>query len=457
MKKLTLFIAALLSAAAFTACDKKGEQPENSEFTLCVEAAKAFQTRALELNGKALKSVWASTDVVVVCKGTTAIGELKPQTTGSATTVLKGSITASGLSAGTELLLITPDNNWSYGLQEGDLDQISELYDYATAVVKVTSVSGSTVNTDAAAFENQQAIVKFTITDDKGQSLPVADLRISAAGEKLVKNFKVSGGSYQAVTGDLIIEPLTPKDVYYVALRNDLGAADTYTLTATSGANVYTCTKEGVLFENGKYYAGTVAMKGVEDVYTVAGAPESVFGSYWDATDNNNNMVKQPDGTYLKTYDVKTAGDIAFKVVKDHDWAQAWPTGNYKATVGVGELKISFNPANKTVTATFADPPSVIDRTYTVAGTPASVFGKEWDPSYAANDMVKQPDGNYAKTYSNVPAGTYLKFKVAVDHSWTVSYGQGGGDADVEYTTSKACNLTIKYDVTTNYVTAEEN
>ncbi len=60
--------------------------------------------------------------------------------------------------------------------------------------------------------------------------------------------------------GDLTVTPASATNEMTVALRNENGSADTYTLTATVGGATYNYTKSGVTFENGKYYAITVKM-----------------------------------------------------------------------------------------------------------------------------------------------------------------------------------------------------
>jgi hypothetical protein len=88
-----------------------------------------------------------------------------------------------------------------------------------------------------------------------------------------------------------------------------------------------------------------------EMVYTVAGV-ESVFGSNWDPTDNNNNMVKGEDGIYhLTKSGVALTGNFEFKVVGDHSWSTyEWPIGegnNYVVNVaeeGIYTIDITFNP-----------------------------------------------------------------------------------------------------------------
>ncbi len=88
----------------------------------------------------------------------------------------------------------------------------------------------------------------------------------------------------------------------------------------------------------------------VEHVYTVAGT-ENLFGSYWDATDEANNMVKGEDGIYTWTKNgVEFAAEevVEFKVVQDHAWTYAWPSNNwwYQATeAGTYNVVITFDPA----------------------------------------------------------------------------------------------------------------
>ena len=67
--------------------------------------------------------------------------------------------------------------------------------------------------------------------------------------------------------------------------------------------------------------------------------------------------------------------------------------------------------------------PQLMAQTYTVAGTPASILGTEWDPSNTSNDMQRMGTTTYyylAKT-ANVNSGNY-QFKVTLNHSWGTSY-----------------------------------
>ena len=60
--------------------------------------------------------------------------------------------------------------------------------------------------------------------------------------------------------GNVNVTPASATNELTIALNNQSGAPDTYTLTAIDGSYKYTFTKSGVTFERGKYYAITVKM-----------------------------------------------------------------------------------------------------------------------------------------------------------------------------------------------------
>ena len=459
MKTSRLFIAALCAAAGITACNSVTEQPEITEYTLTVEASMPAATKGLALSGSTLNAVWASGDQVIVLDGDTQVGTLTPQSTGSATASLKGTITGS-VSVGKSLVLQTPRKAWMYNApdQDGTLATVAKNFAYARAGITVTAVDGSSISAGPATFENQQAIVKFTLKDDKGTTLYADELKIEAASNKLVKAIGAST-SY----GPIMLETEDELESLFVPIRNESGAADTYTLTATVGKNTYICQKSGVLFENGKYYSVTATMTSPTANYCIAGTPQAIFGGSKDWDEKNTDyMTKQADGTYVKSYTVSKTTDIAFKVVQDNNWDTAWPQGgNYTATVGAGTLKIIFDPSTTTITAEFADP-GVVTKTYTIAGDSEgdnagtdAVFGTAWDPSVTANDMTLVSGTLYSKTYNNVAGGTKLAFKVCENHAWTISYGQAGGN--FEYTVKATKNVTISFDSSSKAITVTEN
>ena len=65
---------------------------------------------------------------------------------------------------------------------------------------------------------------------------------------------------YGTAYGDLTVTPASATNEFFVALRNENGSADTYTVSANVGEKKYAFSKSGVTFQNGKYYEITVKM-----------------------------------------------------------------------------------------------------------------------------------------------------------------------------------------------------
>ena len=197
----TKMLAALLMAgAAFTACSEKeeivAEQPDVVKtYKMVVDASIGddAKTRALYFDGSSLKAKWASTDKVNVFPAsstTTLLGTLAAAGSDDAHTTLSGDLTTPP-AVDNNVNLLFPRATWDYtgqkGILNGDENSIEKKYDYALASVKVTAVSGNAITTNAANFQNQQAIVKFTLKDKTTEAAIDANkLTISAASNKLV-------------------------------------------------------------------------------------------------------------------------------------------------------------------------------------------------------------------------------------------------------------------------------
>lgn len=109
------------------------------------------------------------------------------------------------------------------------------------------------------------------------------------------------------------------------------------------------------------------------------------------------------------------------------------------------EENVTIVPAKKALIVEKVAPQPVV-HTYTVAGTPASIFGAEWNTELEANDMtLNEETGRYEWTSAQVTldAGANVQFKVAEDHAWTVSYGLNGGADNVSLTAEKAGTYTL--------------
>ena len=192
-----------------------------------------------------------------------------------------------------------------------------------------------------------------------------------------------------------------------------------------------------------------------DPVYTVAGAPAALFGTEWAPALVENEMTKGNDGIYTWTKNnvELTAGNVEFKVVLGHEWGTEYPSSNYVATIPADDtynVTITFNPANQEITfnATAVVP---VEDFYTVAGSPASIFGAEWNPAFAANNMTLT-NGLYTWTKDSVELtnGTKIEFKVVKNANWSTSWPQD----NVEYTVAEdgTYDMTITYNPETNEV-----
>lgn len=199
--------------------------------------------KALGLDGNTLTASWAAGEQVTVrnvTKNADLTGYLEAESNGVQTTIsgdLTGTINAGDI---LDLKFLSPD----YTTQEGTLEYIEDHCDYAVATVHVASVTYGSITLDEgiADFQNQQAIVKFTLKNEaKDADLAASDLVV-----------EVDNRSYN-------IHPASATSELFVALP---GFSDkTIKLTATVGTETYTFTSpSGKTFENGKYYTITVGM-----------------------------------------------------------------------------------------------------------------------------------------------------------------------------------------------------
>ena len=248
----------LVAVVATTACSSgdddavPGGSPAGSNvYTLTVEATKGNDdatTRALSLSddGKTLNATWTAGDEVEVGvwdaknKTFTKYGTLTAQGSGISTT-FTGMVENIPSVIGLNLRLRYLSND--YSSQTGTLDYIASHCDYATADVKMTDISGSEISTTAATFQNQQAVIKFTVKDFDGSTLNPSAFTVSD-GTSTVTLTDIPDATYNT-NGD---------GVLYVAFPAT-GSSATITLTATIDSRDYKYTKSGVTLENGKYYA----------------------------------------------------------------------------------------------------------------------------------------------------------------------------------------------------------
>lgn len=186
---------------------------------------------------------------------------------------------------------------------------------------------------------------------------------------------------------------------------------------------------------------------GDDVVYNVAGEPETVFGSTWNTYANKMTLE---EGIYKleKTELLLAAGDIKFKVVKNHDWATSWPSSNYVLNVaedGIYTVTISYNPEGNVVNATATKTGEAVVRP--VVKMHGNFFGEEWEDSKAFAEATDKKSASLTLTLAK---GSY-KFGMKFDGSWTsngVAFTRANPSAQV---VTGEGDLTLAADVAGDY------
>ena len=276
MIKNIYFSLLLIAGLMLTACSSDDNSVEQAPkiYYMTVDATKGVNEaaspayrRALNLSGSTLSASWATTEHVYVqgtlsSDGVTKFwfeGSIQPQTAGT-TTRLNGAIS---LPAGWQYSSIdeaigTPycvnlqfprSGDLDYTGQTGTLAGIAANYDYARAEnVSVDIAADKVVGINKVPFVNQQAIVKFTLSDGTNALNPTALTIDNGLGDDYPLTLTIPASTYTT----------NGNGVLYVALPEFSG--ETVTLTATCSSGTYTYTKSYATFDNGKYYEISVKM-----------------------------------------------------------------------------------------------------------------------------------------------------------------------------------------------------
>ena len=189
--------------------------------------------------------------------------------------------------------------------------------------------------------------------------------------------------------------------------------------------------------------------------YIIAGDSAAMFGTTWDPANTANQMTKNADGIYSKTYENVVMGTYSFKVT-DGTWTNSWggsgKDGNYEFTVEEeSNVTITFNETTKAIAVTMeaiGTDPSDPNAVYYVAGDEA-LCGVNWSEDDSNNRMEwNRQTVRYEKAYTNVAAGTY-NLKVT-DGTWDHSWGDNGNN--YTFVVSATCDVTVSFDPDTKTV-----
>lgn len=281
MKTIKTLCVLLLTGAFITGCSND-DNTENTPkairtYTLSVNATKGddvANTRALTLEGYTLNATWAVGEYVYV-RGTLGSskkfwfkGSIQPESAGKNTrlngeitvpddwkyTTIQDAIDNHVIGYPLTLDLRFPRQELDYSGQIGTLADIAAKYDYAMATGVQFTVDGNHIEgIDDVTFENQQAIVKFTLRDkaDGTTLLSPTALTIEYGEEEYVKSVSLTSIPADTYTTN-------GAGVLFVAIPG-FESRD-ITLTATVDGNTYTYSKSGVTFDDGKYYDIRVKM-----------------------------------------------------------------------------------------------------------------------------------------------------------------------------------------------------
>lgn len=196
------------------------------------------------------------------------------------------------------------------------------------------------------------------------------------------------------------------------------------------------------------------------DMYIVGSAP---FGDWH--TNVGELMTDNGDNTYTWQGEIKGTIWFVFAsglTANDGEWDQFnnefryGPTTGSDQTVTVGEYVATQLQGNGNGAYKFGassdgseyiitidmdnmefwiegETPDPGFKTFTVAGTPAAVFGTEWDPSNVDNDMTLNEDGKWVlDKYSCELQEGNVSFKVVANHDWGNAWPASNYDYYIE-------------------------
>ena len=172
-----------------------------------------------------------------------------------------------------------------------------------------------------------------------------------------------------------------------------------------------------------------------ETKFVVAGSPADIFGTNWDATNEDNLMTPNGDGSYSKTYTAdKAYGSVQLKAVETNtnSWYGDENGDNVTFNItGPGDFTVTATPDGNggyVVTVTGDNVQEITEFNYDTVfavgnGEGTWLNGAAWAPDYAANEMTEVSDGIWEIEFTNVPDGFERQIKFAIDGAWTHNFG----------------------------------
>lgn len=174
---------------------------------------------------------------------------------------------------------------------------------------------------------------RFEVSENQGDSvMQIEEIRL----------FHLTGSKEY---GDLTITPASATSELFVAIRNENGMADTYTLIARVGGTICFFNKPSVTFTNGQYYEITVKMTEAEYVnlgltsgtkwakYNIGATKPEEYGNHyaWGETETKNvfnwDNYTHGSGSFSKYNDVDNKNVLDPEDdAATHNWGINWRT-----------------------------------------------------------------------------------------------------------------------------------
>ena len=179
----------------------------------------------------------------------------------------------------------------------------------------------------------------------------------------------------------------------------------------------------------------------------------------WAPDCDQAQLSRNPnDDIWSKTIDGIPAGSYAYKIAIDKKWDENYgvggaPNGGNIPYIKTGDGPVTFFYDHRTKNIQNTAQGDLV----VAVGSFQSEQGcsADWAPD-CLRAWLGDPDGDkvYTWTGTGIPKGDY-EFKIALNRSWDVSYGEGGGSANIKLSVP-ADGLTVqfRYDSTTHVPTA---
>ncbi len=383
-KAIFLFAALLMAGSLFVSCsdnlqpelekEDNGSPLPSDTYTFSVVAKKGVDTKALAFQGENIVATWEEGETVTVYNVTQGVelqGTLSPRAEdyGKASAILTGTVEGP-VNTGNELKLkfLAPD----YSGQDGTLAYISAHCDYAEATVTVThdETSHTISSTNAADFENKQAIVKFTLKDKENAVINPTALAVNFSTGIVV----LTGIPATTYT-------VNNAGVLYVAIP--AFSSQTVTINALANGNYYTLMQSGASITNGKLNPITITMTKVPE-----GALPSEFS------------ISKTEKTRFAKGNLQYSTSTSKYTFADNQWSfLSYADGNF-STTGQRDL-FSWGTGNNPMSMTIAELNSFYDWGWYVGENWATLSQSQWKHVCGRNEGSKyglgQIDDNEAE------------------------------------------------------------